>query len=263
MNKKPFILISNDDGIGAPGIKHLWNCLHEKFDVAIVAPHKEKSGFALAITLLRPLHIFDVKWEKDTPAWKITGTPTDSIKLALSVLLEKKPDLIVSGINRGSNAGLNVLYSGTVACVIEAVLRGIPGIAFSCFETKDPPYEMAEKYIPHIVEHFLKFPPPKGTLINVTFPKKQFEIKGLKMTKQGQSKWVETPDERLHPEGHYYYWLGGKHENGKDDEEDSDTYLLNHGYITLVPIQVQKLTDNEYLINQKEVFDKEFEKIKF
>lgn len=262
MNKKPFILISNDDGISAPGIKHLWNCLHEKFEVAIVAPHKEKSGFALAITMLRPLHIFDVKWEKDTPAWKITGTPTDSIKLALSVLLEKKPDLVVSGINRGSNAGLNVLYSGTVACVIEAVLRGIPGIAFSCFDTKDPPYAEAEKYIPNIVDHFLKSPPSKGTLINVTFPKKQLEIKGIKMTKQGIGKWVETPDERLHPEGHYYYWLGGKYENPKE-EEDSDTSLLNHGYITLVPIQIQKLTDYEYLKNQKEVFDKEFEKIKF
>jgi 5'-nucleotidase len=263
MDKKAFILISNDDGIYAPGIKHLWNCLNDKYEVAIVAPHKEKSGFSLATTMLRPLHILEVNWEKETPAWKITGTPTDSIKLALSVLLEKKPNLIVSGINKGSNAGLNVLYSGTVACVIEAVLRGIPGIAFSCFELKDPPYEIAEKYIPFIVEHFLKYPPPKGTLINVTFPKKQLGIKGIKMAKQGHGKWIETPDERLHPEGHYYYWLGGKHENSKDDDEDCDTYLLNQGFITLVPIHVQKLTDYEYLNKQKGIFDKEFEKFKF
>lgn len=263
MNNKPFILISNDDGINAPGIKHLWNCLHEKYEVAIAAPHREKSGFSLATSMVRPIHIFDVKWEKETPAWKITGTPTDSVKLALSVLLEKKPDLIVAGINRGSNAGLNVLYSGTVGCVIEGVLRGIPGIAFSCFELKDPPYKIAEKYIPHIVDHFLKYPLPKGTLINVTFPQKNLEIKGLKMAKHGQGKWVETPDERLHPEGHYYYWMGGKLENSIEEEKDTDTYLLNQGYITIVPIQIKKLTDNEFLNKQKDVFEKEFEKIKF
>lgn len=263
MNKKPFILLSNDDGINAPGIKHLWNCLHEKFELAIAAPHREKSGFSLATSMVRPIHIFDMKWEKDTPAWRITGTPTDSIKLALSVLLEKKPDLILSGINKGSNAGLNVLYSGTVACVIEGVLRGIPGIAFSCFDLKEPSYEITENYIPLIVDHFLKNTPPKGTLINVTFPPKKLKIKGLKMTKHGQSRWMETPDERLHPEGHYYYWLGGKLQNSNDDEEDSDTYLLNQGYITLAPIRINKLTDNEYLKSQKEIFEKEFENIKF
>lgn len=263
MDKKPFILLSNDDGINAPGIKHLWNCLHEKYDVAIVAPHKERSGTGLSTTGLRPLHILEVKWEKDTPAWKITGTPTDSVKLALSVLLDKKPDLTVSGINRGSNAGLNVLYSGTVACTIESVLRGIPGIAFSCFEIKDPPYEKAEKYIPSIVDYFFKNPLPKGTLINVTFPTKKLEIKGVKMTSQGESRWIETPDERLHPEGHYYYWLGGKFENSKNDDLESDTYLLNQGYITLTPIQIKRLTDVEFLKHQKYNFEKEFEKIKF
>jgi len=263
MNKKPFILISNDDGINAPGIKHLWNALHERFEVAIIAPHRNKSGTSLSTTMLRPLHILDVKWEKNTTAWKVTGTPTDSIKLALSVLLEKKPDLIVSGINCGSNAGLNVLYSGTVACVIEAVIRGISGIAFSCFDAENPPYEIAEKYIPHIIDHFLKIPFSKGTLINVTFPKKELKIKGLKMAKQGLGRWIETPDERKHPEGHYYYWLGGKNENSKEDEENSDTYLLEQGYITAVPIQVRKLTDDEYLKNQKEHFDKQFENIIF
>lgn len=257
--KKPFILISNDDGIRAPGLKHLWHALHEEFEVAIAAPHREKSGTSLSTTMLRPLHIFDVQWEKDTKAWKITGTPTDTIKLALSVLLEKKPDLIVSGINRGSNAGQNVLYSGTVACVIESVLRGIPGIAFSCYDLNDPSYEMAEKYIFQIVKHFLKSPPPKGTLINVTFPKKELKIKGLKMTKQGLGKWMETPDERLHPEGHHYYWLGGKILNIKEEDTDNDTSLLEEGYITAVPIQVENLTNLDFIKTQKGTFDKFFE----
>lgn len=263
MNNKPLILISNDDGISAPGIKHLWNSLHEKYDTAIAAPHREKSGFSLATSMQRPLHILDVKWEKETPAWKVTGTPTDSVKLALSVLLERKPDLIVSGINQGSNAGLNVLYSGTVACVIEGALRGIPGIAFSCYDIKDPDFKVTEKYIPHIVDHFLKSQMPKGTLLNVTFPKKQLEIKGIKMTKHGQGRWKETPDERLHPEGHYYYWLGGKLDTSIEDDEDCDTSLLNQGYITIVPIQVINLTDGNFLKAQKKHFEKEFEKIKF
>jgi 5'-nucleotidase len=262
MKEKPFILICNDDGINAPGLKHLWNCLHEKYEVAIAAPHREKSGSSLATTMLRPLHIFDVKWEKNTPAWKITGTPTDTIKLALSVLLKKKPDIVVSGINRGSNAGQNVLYSGTVGCIIESVLRNIPGIAFSCFELKDPPYKTAENYIPHIVEYFLNHSLPKGTLINVTFPKKELEIKGMKLARQGLSKWTETPDERLHPEGHYYYWLGGKHKHIEKEDNNNDTYLLNKGYITAAPIQIERLTDEEYIKTTKDNFDKIFENIK-
>src|SRR3989344_2971248 len=114
-NKKT-ILISNDDGISAPGIKHLWNALHEEYEVTIVAPHSEKSGSGLATTLFKPLHIFEEKWEKNAKAYRITGTPTDSVKIALSSILKTKPDVVVSGINRGSNAGRGVLYSGTVGC---------------------------------------------------------------------------------------------------------------------------------------------------
>nr|NGX33456.1 5'-nucleotidase SurE [Candidatus Anoxychlamydiales bacterium] len=226
MTKKPNILLSNDDGINAPGIKHLWKALYKDYDLSIVAPHREKSGTGLATSLLRPLHIFNVKWENNTPAWKVTGTPTDSIKIALSVLLENKPDLVVSGINRGSNAGRNVLYSGTVGCVIESVLRNIGGIAFSCYELDNPNYEIAEKYVPYITDYFLNNPPPLGTLINVTFPPKAIKVKGFKMATQGKSRWFESPDKRLHPEGHYYYWLGGKLPKIEDlnEEPDSDVY---------------------------------------
>lgn len=265
MTKKPFILISNDDGINAPGIKHLWNALDksENYDLTIVAPHREKSGTALSTSLLRPLHIFNVKWEKDTPAWKVTGTPTDSIKIALSEILETKPDLVVSGINRGSNAGRNVLYSGTVGCVIESVLRNIGGIAFSCYELNDPNYEVIEKYVPFITDYFLKNPPPIGTLINVTFPPKDLEIKGFKMAHQGKSRWFEAPDKRLHPEGHYYYWLGGKLPKIDElkEEENSDVYLLSKGYITAAPIKVNDLTEKDYLQKHQDNFENLFQNI--
>jgi len=261
MSEKPFILLSNDDGIRAPGIKHLWSVLHEHYDIAIVAPHREKSGTGLATSMLRPLHIFEEKWENNTPAWKVTGTPTDSIKLALSVILDRKPDMIVSGINRGSNAGRNVLYSGTVACVIESVLRNIPGIAFSCYDLDNPNYEETKSYVPHIVDHFLKNPLPSGTLLNVTFPQKDLEIKGFKMARQGKGRWFETPDERKHPKGHLYYWLGGKLEFNDAENQDTDTYLLNEGYITAAPIKVSELTDRHFLEAQKDDFESIFENI--
>ncbi|MFA6119211.1 MAG: 5'/3'-nucleotidase SurE [Parachlamydiales bacterium] len=260
-SKKPFILISNDDGIEAPGIKHLWNALHENYDVAIVAPHKEKSGSSLATTMLKPLHIFKVNWEKDTPAWKVTGTPTDSIKLALSVLLKRKPDLVVSGINKGSNAGGNVLFSGTVGCAIESSFRNIPAIAFSCYDLIDPAYDVAEKYVPYIVDYFFKHPTALGTLVNVTFPKKDLPIKGFKLARQGLGRWFETPSERQHPEGHYYYWLGGRLEDSPEKKKDSDTHLLNDGYITAVPIKAIELTDHDYFENKKNDFEKYFQNI--
>ena len=258
-DNKPFILISNDDGISAPGIKHLWNSLQNTYELAIVAPHSEKSGAGLSTTLFKPLHIFSEKWENDTPAWKVTGTPTDSVKIALSSLLHKKPDLIVSGINRGSNAGRCLLYSGTVGCVIEAALRGITGIAFSCNDLKSPDYKTTEKYIPHIVDYFLKNKPSFGTFINVTFPQKDIPIKGLKLTMQGKGNWRENPDKRLHPEGHQYYWLGGKWTEHEQDEKEGDTHLLNEGYITASPVSVSDLTDRKFLADQKNDFEKIFE----
>ncbi len=258
-NNKPLILISNDDGISAPGIKHLANSLAQDFSLAIVAPHGEKSGAGLSTTMIKPLHIHKVKWENNTPAWKVTGTPADSVKLALSVLLERKPDLIVSGINRGSNAGRNILYSGTVGCVIEGAFRNIPGIAFSCTDLEKPNYQRFEKYIPSIVNHFLENKPPYGSFINVTFPENNLEIKGFKMARQGQSRWFENPDKRTHPEGHNYYWLGGEWLD-HDEHDDSEIKYLNQGYITAAPIHVNELTDVEFLKKHKENFEKLFER---
>ena len=136
--KQPFILITNDDGIYAPGIQYLWKSLHGKYRLAIAAPLTEKSGMSMAITMTRPLQIKEIPWKDSSLAWGINGTTADCVKLALSVILEQKPDLIVSGINCGSNSGRNILYSGTIGGVIEGALRGIPGIAFSSESHTDP-----------------------------------------------------------------------------------------------------------------------------
>ncbi|MBU6382878.1 MAG: 5'/3'-nucleotidase SurE [Verrucomicrobia bacterium] len=239
---QPFLLITNDDGINAPGIKHLWQAVHTHANVAIVAPHHERSGSGLSITWTKPLHIRPVPWDKETPAWSLNGTPADCIKMALAVLLEKKPDMIISGINRGSNSGRTVLYSGTIGGVIEGIFKDIPGIAFSFSDFEEPPLCATEKYIFPIIQHFLNHPLPKGTLLNVNFPlHAKDRILGVRMAKQGKGYWREAPDRRLHPEGAPYYWLGGAWGAVEEDPE-SDVALLEQGYIAIVPIQVNELT---------------------
>ena len=208
---RPFLLITNDDGISAPGIKHLWQAVHEFADVAIVAPHVEKSGCGLSITWAKPLRIQPFVWDGDTPAWSVNGTPADCVKMACSVILEKRPQMVLSGVNRGSNAGRTVLYSGTIGGVIEGANKNIPGIAFSFSDTEVPSISATKQFIFPLVKHFLEHPLPQGTFLNVTFPCNCKDgVKGLRLAKQGRGYWVEAPDKRIHPEGLPYYWLGGK-----------------------------------------------------
>ncbi len=253
MSKKPHILIVNDDGIHAPGIKHLWKALFGKADISIIAPASEQSGMSVAFTSKVPLHIRPVAWEENTPAWSVSGTPADCIRLGTSVILDRAPDLIVSGINKGDNSGRSVLFSGTVGGVIEGVLRGIPGIAFSCEEFDNPDYAIGEKYIYSIVKHVLEQPLPQGSFLNVTFPALG-EIKGFKLTRQGKRYWKEEPQKGLHPEGHHYYWLGGTQLHVEEHEE-SDVAMLKEGYLTATPIHVEELTDYSVLKTRKELFE--------
>jgi 5'-nucleotidase len=178
--------------------------------------------------------------------------------MGLNILLEKKPQMIISGINRGSNSGKTVLYSGTVGGVIEATLKNIPGIAFSFCDIEPPPVTITKKYIVSLIQHLLEDPLPSGTFLNVTFPPncKEF-IKGFRLTSQGNSYWVENPEKRLHPEGIPYYWLGGKW-GGVEEHPDSDVALLDEGYITAVPIQIAQLTDHLVLQQRKESIESIF-----
>lgn len=255
MTQKPRILLTNDDGISAPGLKALWESLIDVADLTIIAPASEKSGVGLSLTLRDPLQIQSVNWES-TPAWKVTGTPADCVRLGLSVILKEKPDLIVSGINRGANSGRNVLYSGTIGGVIEGTLRNVPGIAFSCADFENPDYSLTQPHIALLVKHILAHPLPQGTLLNVNFPMTP-TIKGIKMAQQGKGFWIEDPSERLHPEGHPYYWLGGKWYEHEEHEE-SDVHLLTQGYAAAVPIHVDQMTDMQLLKERKEQFDNYF-----
>lgn len=259
MDKKPKILITNDDGIFSEGLKCLWRSLADHADLFIIAPAYDQSGVGVGITFRKPLQIDKVVWEKNTPAWKVNGTPADCVKLGLSVILKEKPDLIVSGINRGSNAGRTVLYSGTVGGAIEGALRNIPGIAFSFEDMEHPDYATAQSYIYPIIKHTLEHKLPQGTLLNVNFPHTSRELKGIKLARQGRSYWIDTPDERIHPEGTPYFWLGGKWDDHEEHPE-SDVHLLKEGYITVVPIHIDELTDHEHLAFCNKNFDSYFQR---
>lgn len=185
-------MLTNDDGILAPGLKCLWETLRKSdfADIVIAAPSQERSGTGVSITWDRPLLIKQVNWVDETPAWSIDGTPADCVKMAIRVILDSPPDLILSGVNAGSNAGRNVLHSGTVGAVIEGVLRNIPGIAFSCESERNPNFHVAQKYIVSIVEFILRHPMEPGCFLNVNFPKVADDlVRGFKFTRQGKGRW--------------------------------------------------------------------------
>ncbi|MCC6127618.1 MAG: 5'/3'-nucleotidase SurE [Chlamydiae bacterium] len=252
MSKRPFLLITNDDGVFAPGIKHLWQAVRGFADLAIVAPQSEKSGSGLSITWTRPLLIQKICWEDETPAWSVNGTPADCVKIALNMILDKRPDLVISGVNRGSNSGRTLLYSGTVGGIIEGVLKGVPGIAFSFSDDIVPPLAVTQKYIVALIQDALKHPLPPGTFLNVNFPLNSQEgIKGLKLSRQGKGYWCEAPEKRTHPEGTPYYWLGGCWKSF-EEEEDSDVSHLKQGYVAAAPIHVSDLTDRSVYAKHKE-----------
>ncbi len=256
MSQRPHILVTNDDGVFAPGIKHLWDALKDIADLTVIAPAIEQSAVGLSLTIRSPLRVDKVNWSEGLEVWSVGGTPADCVKLGLSVIIEKPVDLIVSGVNRGTNAGRNIFYSGTVAATIEAVMQGIPGIAFSCYDFENPDYAGAKESISKVVDYVFENPLAEGTLLNVNFPSRSHStIKGFKLTRQGKERWIENPDKRFHPmEGHAYYWLGAKlHQS--EEEEDCDISWLSQGYMTAVPVYIGELTHHQHLDIHRESFE--------
>lgn len=260
MPKKPKILLTNDDGIHAPGLKSLWQALSDYADLSIIAPFDDMSGSGAGITLQSPLRVETVVWEKNILAWKVNGKPADCVKLGLGVLLAEKPDLIVSGINRGSNLGRTFFCSGTVGGIIEGALKQVPGIAFSCEDFHNPSYQEVEKHVLSLVSHTLEHPLPFGTILNVNFPASSKQNRGFKFARQGYGYWINAPDERIHPtEGTPYFWLGGDWAH-HDEHDDSDVTLLSQGYMTVVPIRVDELTHHEWIAQHKTTFEEKLGK---
>jgi 5'-nucleotidase len=234
---KPLILVVNDDGITAPGIKALVNAVKDLGEVVVVAPDSPQSAMGHAITISKPLRLKQVEVFEGIKAYHCSGTPVDCVKLAVDKVLHRHPDVCVSGINHGSNSSINVIYSGTMSAAMEASLEGIPSVGFSlCDYRHEADFGPAAYYAKYIVEQILNKGLPAHTLLNVNIPKLSLkEIKGIKISRQANAKWVEEYLERLDPTGKPYYWLTGKFINN-DHGQDTDEWALANGYVSVVPV---------------------------
>jgi 5'-nucleotidase len=239
MSEKPLILVTNDDGVTAPGIRTLIRVMNTLGEVVVVAPDNPQSGMGHAITLdstlhCRREHIDDGSQEE----YSTSGTPADCVKLAIHEILPRRPDICVSGINHGSNSSINVIYSGTMSAAVEAGIEGIPAIGFSLLDYSwNANFKPLEDFVKTITVNVLQNRLPEGIVLNVNFPKlKEGTIKGIKICRQAKANWVEEFDKRQNPQGKDYYWLTGKFAN-LDHGEDTDEWALSHGFVSVVPVQ--------------------------
>ncbi|MBL7924658.1 MAG: 5'/3'-nucleotidase SurE [Bacteroidia bacterium] len=236
--KRPVILVTNDDGITAPGIRNLVETMKQFGDVIVVAPDSPQSAMGHAITINRPLRLDKVEVFEQVDSWQCSGTPVDCVKLAVNQILHRKPDLCVSGINHGSNSSINVIYSGTMSAAMEGAIEGIPSIGFSLLNySMQADFAPSRKMIETIVRNVLHIGLPEGTLLNVNIPDLPLsKIKGIRICRQANAKWKEEFDHRKDPNGRDYFWLTGKFINF-DSGIDTDEWALSKGYVSVVPVQ--------------------------
>jgi len=242
---KPLIFISNDDGIQANGLQTLIEAIKPFGDIFVVAPEKGESGKSHAITMNVPIRVTKILEKDNIVIYSCTGTPVDSVKLAINQLLPRKPDYLVSGINHGSNASISVLYSGTMGVAIEGCLNGIPSIGFSVLDhSSNADFSIAKAYIGSIFKNVMENGLPSGTCLNVNFPVVPLnQIKGVKVCRQTKGVWKEEFEKRKDPHNSDYYWLTGDFNNFEPDANDTDEWALANNYISIVPILVD-LTSN-------------------
>ncbi len=237
--KKPLILVTNDDGVSAPGIRALVEVAKKLGEVVVVAPDSPQSGMGHAITIHHPLRLHKVSIFPGIEAYECTGTPVDCVKLAKNVLLkDREIDLCVSGVNHGSNASINIIYSGTMSAAMEASLEGINSIGFSLLDYSfDADFEASKPFVESIASYVLEHGLEHGSLLNVNIPAcKREDIQGIKVCRQANARWSEEFVEAIDPRGQKYYWLTGKFIND-DPKEDTDVWALENNYISVVPSQ--------------------------
>lgn len=236
---KPLIFITNDDGIDAPGIRFLIETVRNMGDIVVVAPDKAQSGMSHALTIGNFLRFEEITMEENYREYCCTGTPADCLKLAVHHILNRKPDFILSGINHGSNASINIIYSGTMAAALEGAIIGVPAVGFSLLDySNKADFTHTASYIRNIVTKLIKHGLPTETCLNVNFPaNSEAGLKGVKVCRQARSSWDDEYLERLDPHGKSYYWLTGKFINF-DKEEDTDEWALENNYVSIVPAHI-------------------------
>lgn len=247
METKPFILISNDDGYHSNGIHKLVDFVSGVGDVLVCAPESARSGYSCAFSAADFLRLKRRKDIGEAEVWSCTGTPVDCVKLALDQLCEnRRPDIILSGINHGDNSTVNSHYSGTMGACMEGCMKYIPSVAFSsCFYNEDANLEPLRPYVERIVGKVLDKGLPKGTCLNVNFPARE-KFEGVKACRMTWGSWINEVDKRHHLHGYDYYWMVGEYRNDEPDATDTDQWALNHGYVAITPTTVD-VTDFKFL----------------
>lgn len=247
MKDKPLILITNDDGVTAPGIRALISYIRPFGRVVVVAPDRPQSGTAHAVTIAQPLRFELITKDTDYEEYSCNGTPADCVKMAFKLVMRRRPDFLFSGINHGTNASINIIYSGTMAAVLEGALVGVPSVGFSLnnYSLKanfGPSGQTVKTIVADVIENGL----PKGVCLNVNIPDvPENEIRGIRICRQAEGTWEEDFDEREDPQGRKYYWMKGVYAqigNGRD----TDQWAVENGYVAVVPIQFD-LTANSAL----------------
>ncbi len=235
---KPLILISNDDGYRAKGLNSLIDMLSDMADILVCAPESARSGYSTAFSAQEPLRLRKRRDDNGIQVWSCNGTPVDCVKLALSELSERKPDMVIGGINHGDNASVNSHYSGTMGITREGCMKYIPSIAFSlCDFSDDANFEPLRQTIRHIVSKVLQEGLPLGVCLNVNFPLVK-EFKGIKICRMAKGRWINEVFKERHPRGYDYYWLIGNYINDEPENELTDNWALNHGYIAITPTTI-------------------------
>lgn len=239
MEKKPLILLSNDDGYTAPGILYLMEVLRPMGDLVVVAPQSGRSGMSAAITVKTPLNLVPVSEEDGLRVYRSNGTPVDCIKLALNqIFKDRRPDAVFSGINHGANSSVAIHYSGTLGAVIEACMNGIPAVGFSLDDHDlNADFRPARSFVEQIARNVLTKGLPQGHCLNVNIPGGR-ELKGIRLCRQAKGRWIEEFDVRKHPSGGDYYWLTGNFRNEEPYAEDTDMFAISQGYVSVVPSQI-------------------------
>lgn len=246
MDKRPYLLLANDDGYMAGGINFLIDVLRADYDLLVVAPDGPRSGFSTAFTVNTPISVRCVRHEEGLTVFACSGTPADCIKIAMNRYVRRRPDLVVAGVNHGDNSSVNAHYSGTMGVAGEAVMQGLPAIAFSlCDYRPDANFEPLRPYIKDMVARVLREGMPRLSCLNVNFPLRE-RFEGVKVCRMGNCRWekeiVDCPAPR---HGLAYYWMAGECRNLEPDAEDTDTWALDHGYVAITPTTLDN-TDYRY-----------------
>ena len=236
--KRPLLLISNDDGYHAKGIRSLTEMLSDMADIIVCAPESARSGFSCAFSATLPLRLKQRRQMPGVEVWSCNGTPVDCVKMALSEIVPRRPDMVIGGINHGDNSSVNAHYSGTMGITLEGCMKYIPSVAFSlCDFSDDADFSPLRPLVRLIVRKVLTEGLPVGVCLNVNFPLAD-TFRGVRVCRMSRGSWRQELTKCHHPRGYDYWWMVGHYQNDEPESEDTDRWALDHGYVAITPTQV-------------------------